>query len=112
MKRFGTHGRPGLSRLALGLLPLAAALCLAACERQEEQVRLTSRERIQVDSISNRQIDSLRSVLDSVCIAIYPRLLQEKLDSLIVVRREEEAKLRARILRQQQQLQERQQQQQ
>lgn len=90
-------------RLFIALLPLLGA---TGCQ-QEENIRLTSRERIQIDTLSSKQIDSLRPYMDSICATSYQGLVKQALDSLLQVRRAEEAKLRTRILQQQrQQLQE------
>jgi hypothetical protein len=88
-----------LLRLFIALLPLLGA---TSCQ-EDENIRLTSRERIQVDTLSSKQIDSLRPYMDSICATSYQGLVKQALDSLLQVRREEEAKLRARILQQQRQ---------
>ncbi len=75
---------------------------LASCERPEEApIRLTSRERIRIDTLANQQIDSIREMMDSLCDALYPEILQRSVDSLVEVRKREEEKLRARIQREQ-----------
>ena len=82
---------------------LAAALfagLLASCEPPEEApIRLTSRERVRIDTLANQQIDSLRPVMDSLCDLAYPEMLARAVDSLVEVRKREEEKLRARIQR-------------
>ncbi len=86
------------------LFPAALFVCLLmSCEPPEEApIRLTSRERIQIDTLANLQIDSLRPVMDSICEAAKPAFLKRSVDSLVQMRRLEEAKLRARIQREQQ----------
>ncbi|MCB0546527.1 MAG: hypothetical protein KDD19_03010 [Phaeodactylibacter sp.] len=80
-----------------------SAALMMACEPPEEApIRLTSRERIQIDTLANQQIDSLRPVMDSLCEAITPEFLRRAVDSLVEVRKQEEEKLRARIQREQQ----------
>ncbi|MCO6486882.1 MAG: hypothetical protein J5I98_00625 [Phaeodactylibacter sp.] len=87
---------------ALLVAPLLAAL-LAGCEPPEEApIRLTSRERIRIDTLANQQIDSLRPIMDSICDAAYQEMLDRAVDSLVDVRKREEEKLRARIQREQQ----------
>lgn len=81
------------------LSAILLAVGLAGCEEPETNVRLTSRERIQIDTIATRQIDSLRYVMDSVCITDYPGIMRRALDSLLKLRRAEEEILRARIQR-------------
>ncbi|MCO6477525.1 MAG: hypothetical protein J5I94_12920 [Phaeodactylibacter sp.] len=74
------------------------ALLAAGCERPEEApIRLTSRERIRIDTLANQRIDSIRGMMDSLCEAQYPEILQRSVDSLVEVRKREEEKLRARI---------------
>lgn len=87
---------------AIFAAPLLAAL-LSGCEPPEEApIRLTSRERIRIDTLANQQIDSLRPVMDSICDAAYQDILERAVDSLVEVRKREEEKLRARIQREQQ----------
>lgn len=89
-------------RAAAGLAVLLA-IGASACEEPETSIRLTSRERVQIDTIATRQIDSIRLVMDSVCINDYPGIMHSALDSLLELRRKEEEKLRARIKRELQQ---------
>ena len=80
-----------------------SAALMMACEPPEEApIRLTSRERIQIDTLANQQIDSLRIKMDSICEHIYQDLLSRAVDSLVKVRKMEEDKLRARIQRENQ----------
>ncbi|MCB0562043.1 MAG: hypothetical protein H6573_08225 [Lewinellaceae bacterium] len=79
------------------------ATLLMGCEPPEEApIRLTSRERIRIDTLANQQIDSLRIKMDSICEHIYQDLLSRAVDSLVKVRKMEEDKLRARIQRENQ----------
>ncbi|HQU60056.1 MAG TPA: hypothetical protein PLU64_12710 [Saprospiraceae bacterium] len=74
-----------------------------ACEEPEQTIRLTSRERIQIDTLAGHQVDSMRLIMDSVCVSIYHGMIQRALDSLLELRRSEEVKLRARIQQEQKQ---------
>jgi len=82
--------------IALGLL-----LCLilpTSCSGDEEtKFRLTSRERIRVDTLYERQIDSLRADLDSFCAQNHDRLLSLAVDSILQERKKTEMELRKRI---------------
>ncbi len=88
-----------MSAKSLLAITLFIAL-LASCEPPEEApIRLTSRERIRIDTLATRQIDSMRPIMDSICEASKAEFLQRSVDSLVRVRRLEEEKLRARIQR-------------
>ena len=79
------------------------AALLAGCEPPEEApIRLTSRERIRIDTLASQQIDGLRPIMDSICDASYQEMIERAVDSLVKERRAEEEKLRARIQREQQ----------
>ena len=70
----------------------------ASCSGDEEtKFRLTSRERIQVDTLYNRQIDSLRADLDSFCTQSHDQLLSLAVDSILQERKKTEMELRKRI---------------
>lgn len=77
-------------------------LLWTGCERQETVIRLTSSERIRIDSLAKKQIDSLVPILDSICTANKDTLIRQALDSIINLRREEENILRERIKQKQQ----------
>jgi hypothetical protein len=77
-------------------------LLCTACEEKASQIRLTSSERIRIDTLSKQQIDSLIPVLDSLCETRYDSLVQYALDSIIELRRSEEQKIRERLKQQQQ----------
>lgn len=87
---------------ASGVLLLWALLFWTGCESQETGIRLTSSERIRIDSLAKQQIDSLVPVLDSLCTLNKDTMVQQALDSIIKLRREEESILRERIKRKQQ----------
>jgi hypothetical protein len=80
---------------------LLLCLCLGSfffsCEEEISSIRLTSRERIRIDTISKQQIDSLIPVLDSLCNAQYGQMVQQALDSILETRKAEELKIRSRI---------------
>lgn len=87
---------------ASGWLLLVGAFFWAGCESQETGIRLTSSERIRIDSLAKKQIDSLVPVLDSLCTLNKDTLVLQALDSIIERRQEEEQILRERIKRKQQ----------
>ncbi len=81
---------------------LVAALLFAACgEQPETTIRLTSSERIRIDSLSKKQIDSLAPIADSICEANQAQMVEQALDSIIELRKAEEQTLRERIKRKQ-----------
>ena len=99
LRRYIFQNQSARAILATGLF----AALLAGCEPPEEApIRLTSRERIRIDTLANQQIDSLRPIMDSICDAAYQEILERAVDSLVDVRKREEEKLRARIQREQQ----------
>ncbi|HKK79572.1 MAG: hypothetical protein GVY26_06925 [Bacteroidetes bacterium] len=89
------------AKWTLGLV--IALLFLASCEQGPTQIRLTSSERIRIDTLTKQRVDTLIPVLDSLCEAQYDSLVQEALDSIINLRRSEERKIRERLKQQQQQ---------
>lgn len=74
-------------------------LTFTSCDQEQPQLRLTSTERVKVDTLFTQQIKAFRAHLDSLCDANREELIQLAVDSIIKVRREEERRLRARILR-------------
>ncbi|MEQ8703890.1 MAG: hypothetical protein RIC19_08210 [Phaeodactylibacter sp.] len=85
------------------VLLLLGVLLWAGCESQETGIRLTSSERIRIDSLAKQQIDSLVPLLDSLCTTNKEAIVQRALDSIIELRQQEEQTLRQRIKRKQQQ---------
>lgn len=78
---------------------LAVFIWTPACKKQENiRIKLTSRERELIDTLYTERIKILRPQWDSMCTASHDSLLQIALDSIIRVRREEEARLRSRIV--------------
>lgn len=82
---------------------ILSVLLWSSCESQETGIRLTSSERIRIDSLAKKQIDSLVPVLDSLCTVNKDKLIEQALDSIIELRQQEEQTLRERIMRKQQQ---------
>ncbi|WP_282782589.1 hypothetical protein [Phaeodactylibacter xiamenensis] len=82
---------------------ILSVLLWPSCESQETGIRLTSSERIRIDSLAKKQIDSLVPVLDSLCTVNKDKLIEQALDSIIELRQQEEQTLRERIMRKQQQ---------
>lgn len=83
-----------------GLVGIVLVL-LVACGEEEPPPALTSNEREMIDTIYMRRISVLRPQLDSLCNANFAINVQRAVDSLIRVRKAEEARLRARILQEQ-----------
>ena len=78
---------------------LLALIGLPACREPENiRIKLTSRERALIDTMYTERITKLRPYWDSLCTASHDSLLEIALDSIIRVRREEEARLRSRIV--------------
>lgn len=91
-----------MKNASICLLLLGALLQWTGCESPETGIRLTSSERIRIDSLAKKQIDSLVPILDSLCRVNEDTLIQRGLDSIIELRRREEQILRDRIKRKQQ----------
>ncbi len=68
-------------------------LLFSACDHEQPQLRLTSSERIRVDTIFAERVKVFRPYLDSLCEANREALIQSAVDSLLIVRREEERRL-------------------
>ncbi|PHN07434.1 hypothetical protein [Flavilitoribacter nigricans] len=80
------------------ILFLILALSLGSCKKQDEiRIKLTSRERALIDTMYLERVQELRPMWDSICLATHDSLLEIALDSIIRVRRLEEAKLRSRL---------------
>lgn len=88
--------RPASYRIAFVFL--LSAFLLTGCDRPDKvRIKLTSRERALIDTIYTERIQVLRPRWDSICAANHDSLLAVALDSILRIRREEEARLRARI---------------
>lgn len=74
-------------------------LLLIACEEGPPPA-LTSSQREMIDTLYLRKVEVLRPQLDSICDANFAANVQQAVDSLVKVRKEEEARLRERILQQ------------
>lgn len=79
------------------LLIVGSFLIGFACEEQPPP-SLTSTQRELIDTLYLQKIEGLRLQLDSICDADFAVNVQKAVDSLLVVRKEEEARLRQRIL--------------
>ncbi len=76
-------------------------LATPACKEQPEQLpALTFRQRELADTLYLQKIAVLRPQWDSLCDARFDSSVRVAVDSLIRVRKEEEARLRARIQQQ------------
>lgn len=81
-------------------LCIACSLFGIACGGSENQtkVRLTQKERVRVDTLYTREVKVLRPRLDSICDTSFDAMVDRMVDSIIKVRREEEARLRSRAI--------------
>jgi hypothetical protein len=79
---------------------ICSILIWSGCEEQPPP-SLTNSQRELIDTLYLREISVIRPQLDSTCDANFAANVQLAVDSLIKVRREEEARLRERILQQQ-----------
>ncbi|MFM9950866.1 MAG: hypothetical protein ACKV1O_23215 [Saprospiraceae bacterium] len=84
--------------LIVVLFFLAALAFGTSCT--EREVRLSANDRQIVDTIYLRRLDSLRPLWDTLCVTNRPMMLKTAVDSLVRIRLEEEARLRARIKQQ------------
>ncbi|PSR14290.1 MAG: hypothetical protein DA408_15235 [Bacteroidetes bacterium] len=75
------------------------ALLMTACGGKpvEVSLRLTPKERGQIDTLYTAQLDSLRPLWDSLCEARYETDLRRAIDSIVTQRTEEEIRLRSRL---------------
>ncbi len=82
-------------------LVLIVSVSLFSCgEKEQTKVRLTSAERVKIDTLYTREVKTLRPYLDSLCEANFDAMVARAVDSLLIVRREEELRLRERIPKQ------------
>ncbi len=82
-------------------LILLLSLTVGACQKHEEKLpELTFRQRELADTLYLQRINVLRPLWDSLCTTHHDSLVQVAVDSLIRVRKAEEARLRARIQQQ------------
>lgn len=81
-------------------LALSLAICLwQGCSGDTaEQFNLTYQERALIDTIYLTEVSKLRPQLDSLCLVRNDSLTKRLLDSLLIERRAEEAKLRQRMI--------------
>lgn len=83
-------------RTAIGILMIPLILQLTACG-EEIPLKLTSRQADLADTIFLRKAKEIRPRMDSICEADFDERVQRAVDSMLVVRRREEAELRARL---------------
>jgi hypothetical protein len=81
----------------LFLLLLCIGWTACSTERDEVRVRLTLKERELVDELVGTHMDSLRPILDSMCVSTTADRVAVATDSIVQRRLEEEARLRSRI---------------
>lgn len=83
--------------LLLKYLLLAGSFLVGfACEEQPPP-SLTSTQREMIDTLYLQKIEGIRTRLDSICDADFAVNVQKAVDSLLLVRKEEEARLRQRL---------------
>lgn len=88
--------------LQMALVVVIVSLMFACGKQKEEPLpSLTYQQREIVDTLYMEQVAELRPILDSICEAEHAGRVARAVDSLIKVRKEEEARLRARILQEQ-----------
>jgi len=85
--------------LTVCLLVLIGSGLFVACE-EPPPLRLTSRQRERVDSLYVNAVKALNEEMDSICTLRYETELPQLVDSLVQVRRSEEARLRKKYQRQ------------
>lgn len=83
---------------ALGILT-CISLLFSACDEKKNQtkVKLSFQERRAVDTLYKNQVSQLSPLLDSICDANFDERVQSSIDSILYIRREEEALLRKKI---------------
>ena len=82
------------------ILPvLVCALLYGACT-DNAPTRLSSAQMQLLDSLVTVQMPLVRQEEDSICTADFEKKLRRMVDSLLIVRREEEARLRQRMPKQ------------
>lgn len=72
---------------------------LASCssDKEEVNVRLTLKERGRVDKAVSAHMDSIRPILQQTCSETFMDRVAVATDSIVQIRLEDEARLRARI---------------
>jgi hypothetical protein len=88
-----------MSRWMILISAALLMLLVAACggKSAEVSLRLTPKERGQIDTLYTIQLDSLRPHWDSLCEARYETDLRRAVDSIVAQRIEEEIRLRSRL---------------
>ena len=86
-----------MKRSAFLIWPLLATALLPVACTEEPPLSLAGEDREIVDTLYSRRVPALREELDSLCDALFERKLQATVDSMLEVRRAEEAALRRRI---------------
>ncbi|MFN7115827.1 MAG: hypothetical protein ACK4TA_03455 [Saprospiraceae bacterium] len=83
-------------------LAFLALFLLFACGNNGEESlpALTASQREMIDTLYLRRVAVLRPQMDSTCDANFAANVQRAVDSLMKIRREEEARLRQRVLQQ------------
>ena len=79
-----------LTTLLLGLA--------VACDTPETEIRVTRQERELADTLFRAQLDTLLAFIDSACNQIFVTEIDNAIDSIYQVRKQEEAELRQRAL--------------
>ncbi len=68
------------------------------CEAPESELRVTRQERELADTLFRSQLDTLLAFIDSACNEIFETEMEQAIDSIYQLRKEEEAELRQRAI--------------
>lgn len=89
----------GAATLTVSLLSAWLLLAVACSTAEEDDVslRLTQRERREIDTLVSQEVKLLRPYYDSLCNADFEKNVATTTDSIIQRRLEDELRLRSRI---------------
>ena len=79
------------------ILILLSMLASCSSDKEEVNVRLTLKERERVDKAVSAHMDSIRPILQQTCSETFMDRVAVATDSIVQIRLEDEARLRARI---------------
>lgn len=84
---FKTFSKVSVILLALFLIQLSAC-------KEDAPLKLTSKQREQVDTLFSKQVNALSEEMDSLCDQLFATRLDATVDSLLKIRRLQEESLR------------------
>lgn len=84
---FKTFSKVSITLLVLFLIQLSAC-------KEEAPLKLTSKQREQVDTLYSKEVGALSEELDSLCDQLFASRLEATVDSLLKIRRLQEESLR------------------